>query len=144
MRQNEMKQRNGEAWDDQGWVFCNAIGRPIEAGNMIRRSFRPILVKAGLPMMTFHQLRHSAASLLLSTGVHPKVVQEILGHSTATTTLDIYSHVLPSLQSAEDPLFGRFVPKGWPQENRTRSWQHQHPVVSFAKNLVQTRKDRIR
>lgn len=48
--------------------------------------------------MKFHDLRHTAASLLLVEGVHPKIVQERLGHSTVQTTLDTYSHVVPSLQ----------------------------------------------
>ena len=48
--------------------------------------------------MRFHDLRHTAASLLLSAGVHPKVVQERLGHSTISITLDTYSHVLGTLQ----------------------------------------------
>jgi len=55
------------------------------------------LKKARLPDIRFHDLRHSSATLLLSLGVHPKVVQEILGHSHITMTLDIYSHVLPSM-----------------------------------------------
>lgn len=98
IRQNEARLAAGPAWDEQGWVFCNTIGRPLEAGNMLRRSFRPILIKAGLPMIRFHDLRHSAASLLLSLGVHAKIVQELLGHSQIGLTLDTYSHVLPSLQ----------------------------------------------
>ncbi len=98
LRQHEARLAVGPAWDEQGWVFCNTVGRPIEVGNMIRRSFRLILMKAGLPMMTFHQLRHSAASLLLAMGVHPKIVQELLGHATVSITLDLYSHTLPSLQ----------------------------------------------
>ncbi len=98
IRQNEARLAAGPAWSEQGWVFCNAVGRPIEVGNMIRRSFRPLLAKAGLPTMKFHELRHSAASLLLAMGVHPKIVQELLGHSTVSITLDIYSHALPSLQ----------------------------------------------
>ena len=48
--------------------------------------------------MRFHDLRHSAATILMAAGVHPKVVQERLGHSTITMTMDIYSHVLPSMQ----------------------------------------------
>jgi integrase len=60
--------------------------------------FHKVLKKAGLPDIRFHELRHSAASFLLSMGVHPKVVQEILGHSTISMTLDTYSHVLPSMQ----------------------------------------------
>jgi integrase len=99
LRQNEARLAAGDAWDQQGWIFCNSVGRPLDAGNMIRRSFRPILQKAGLPIIRFHDLRHSAASLLLSLDVHPKIVQELLGHSQISLTLDTYSHVLPSLQA---------------------------------------------
>ena len=56
-----------------------------------------VLKKAGLPEIRFHDLRHSAATLLLSEGVHSKVVQEMLGHSTISMTMDVYSHVLPSM-----------------------------------------------
>jgi integrase len=79
-------------------VFCNGVGRPIEPQNLLYRSFRSVLKRAGLPPMRFHDLRHSAASLLLSMGAHPKVVQELLGHSQISLTLDTYSHVLPGLQ----------------------------------------------
>ncbi len=99
VRQREARLAAGPNWNEQGWVFCNAIGSPVEVGNMIRRSFRPILVKAELPIIRFHDLRHSAASLLLALGVHVKVVQELLGHSQISLTLDTYSHVLPSLQA---------------------------------------------
>jgi integrase len=51
-----------------------------------------------LPEIRFHDLRHSAATILLTEGVHPKVVQELLGHSNISMTLDVYSHVLPSMQ----------------------------------------------
>ncbi len=65
----------------------------------------------GLPRMRFHDLRHSAATLLLAMGVHVKVVQELLGHSNITTTLNTYSHVLPSMQqdamSKMSDLFNR-------------------------------------
>jgi integrase len=56
------------------------------------------LKKAGLPVIRFHDLRHSAATLLLSLGIHAKVVQEMLGHTQISMTMDIYSHVLPSMQ----------------------------------------------
>jgi integrase len=98
IRQNEARLAAGSAWDNQGWIFCNGIGRPIEVGKMLGRSFRPILIKAGLSIIRFHDLRHSAASLLLSMNIHAKVVSEILGHSQISLTLDTYSHVLPSLQ----------------------------------------------
>ena len=60
--------------------------------------FKPLLKKAGLPDIRFHDLRHTSATLLLSAGVHPKVVQERLGHSQISITLDTYSHVLPTMQ----------------------------------------------
>lgn len=80
------------------WVFCDTKGGPIRKNNLIRRWFKPLLEKAGLPEIRFHDLRHTAATLLLTLGVHPKVVQERLGHSQISVTLDTYSHVLPSLQ----------------------------------------------
>ena len=69
-----------------------------------------ILTRAGLPTATrFHDLRHICATLLLTKGVHPKIVQEMLGHSSITITLDIYSHVLPNMQeravSAMEDIF---------------------------------------
>jgi integrase len=73
------------------------------------RSWKPLLKKAGLPHKKFHHLRHTCATLLLTKGVHPKVVQELLGHSSISTTLDTYSHVLPNMQekavAAMDTIF---------------------------------------
>lgn len=65
---------------------------------MVKRSFHRVLTRAGLPQIRFHDLRHSCATLLLSMGIHPKIVQERLGHSQIAVTLDTYSYVLPSLQ----------------------------------------------
>ena len=65
-----------------------------------QRSFKPLLKRAGLPHMRFHDLRHTCATLLLSRGVHPKFVQGLLGHATIAITLDTYSHVLPSMGDA--------------------------------------------
>src|SRR5436305_14045777 len=66
--------------------------------NKLQRSFAKLLEEAGLPRIRFHDLRHSAATILLTMGVHPKLVQELLGHSQIHMTLDTYSHVLPSMQ----------------------------------------------
>lgn len=82
------------------WVFSDGAGGPLRKSNFIRRSFKPMLREAGLPDIRFHDLRHTAATLLLSQGTNPKVVQEMLGHSTVSMTLDTYSHVTPSLQRA--------------------------------------------
>jgi integrase len=93
------------------WVFCDTEGGPIRKQNLVRRSFKPLLEEAELPDIRFHDLRHTAATLLLAKGVHPKVVQERLGHSSINLTLDTYSHVMPTLQrdAADklDELFGK-------------------------------------
>lgn len=102
--------RLGPAWEDNGLVFANEVGRPIEAQNVYNRSFKRLLRQAGLPDMRFHDLRHTAATLMLTQGVHPKVVSDMLGHATIAITLDLYSHVLPAMQKeavqAMDALFG--------------------------------------
>ena len=75
-----------------------ASGRPIPAGHILRRSFEPLLKTAGLPRIRFHDLRHTSATLLLGQGVHAKIVSEMLGHTKISTTLDLYSHVTPTMQ----------------------------------------------
>ncbi len=97
MRQAEERLAAGSAYDNNDLVFANAVGKPIHP-NRLREAWARIGVRAGLKLR-FHDLRHIHASLLLQQGVHPKVVSERLGHSTVAVTLDIYSHVVPSLQS---------------------------------------------
>jgi integrase len=97
------------AWDDQDRVFPNQVGRPVEPGNLRNRHFYPLLVRAELPHIRFHDLRHSAATLLLAMGVHLKIVQEMLGHSTITVTADLYSHVLPSMQQEPAEKMGALL-----------------------------------
>ncbi len=98
VRQLEERLRAGALWADIDLVFPNQTGKPLERQNVVKRSFRPLLIRAGMPSSRFHDLRHSAATLLLSLGEHPKVVQERLGHSTIGVTMDTYSHVLPDMQ----------------------------------------------
>jgi len=88
----------GEVWQENGLVFCTGKGTLINPTNLRKRSFVPLLQRAGLPPMTFHQLRHTAATILLLKNVNPKVVSEMLGHATIAITLDTYSHVLPDIQ----------------------------------------------
>jgi integrase len=83
-----------EECQDQGLVFCNARGGPLEP-SWQRQIFYAELKRDGLPFIRFHDLRHTAATLLLGKGVHPKIVSEMLGHATITLTLDTYSHLLP-------------------------------------------------
>jgi integrase len=90
----------GEAWQDWGLVFADVTGRPLSGIHVLRYEFLPLLKRAGLPRLRFHDLRHSCATLLLGRGVNPKIVSEMLGHSTVAITLDRYSHVLPTMQAA--------------------------------------------
>lgn len=91
--------RVGPGWNDLDLVFPNSLGRPMNAANLIRRSFHPFLERAGLPTIRFHDLRHTCATLHLADGANIKVVAEMLGHSDVTTTLRTYSHVMPTMQA---------------------------------------------
>lgn len=88
----------GPAWADGDLVFCNVIGRPQEA-DKVSRAFWKALELAQLPRIRIHDLRHTAATLLLLRAVHPKIVQELLGHSSVALTLDTYSHATPALHA---------------------------------------------
>jgi integrase len=96
-RQREAEITAGPLWQDHDFVFCTSIGTHLNPTRDMLDQLKVLLKKAGLPDIRFHDLRHSAATLLLSVGVHPKVVQEILGHSQISITMDVYSHVLPSM-----------------------------------------------
>ncbi len=85
-------------WEDNDLVFRSTTGTPLQRHNLVTRSFKPLLKRAGLPDMPFHGLRHTAASLLVSQNVHAKAVQEMLGHSDIKVTLNIYSHLHPGMQ----------------------------------------------
>jgi integrase len=87
----------GDSYGDEGLVFTTQRGTPINPSNLRQRSLAPLLRKAELPPIRFHDLRHTCATLLLSRNVHPKLVQEMLGHATVAITLDTYSHVLPGM-----------------------------------------------
>ena len=97
-RQIEERLKYAGLWQETGLVFTSTVGTPLNRHNVFRRSFKPLLRRAGLPDISFHALRHSFATLMLSSREHPKVVQEMLGHSRINTTLDFYSHVLPDMQ----------------------------------------------
>ena len=96
-RQLEERMRYAGLYEDHGLIFATQLGTPVNPENLVKRSFKPLLQQAGLPEIRFHDLRHTCATLLLGGGVHPKFVQELLGHATIAMTLDTYSHFLPSM-----------------------------------------------
>jgi len=121
--QGEERAAAGLAWRDEDLVFTNVLGGPLRANHVLQRQFTPLLKRARLPLIRFHDLRHTAATLLLRQGIHPKIVAEMLGHSTISMTLDIYSHVIPDMQrgaaAALDRLLGGTA--GPPAKDETAS-----------------------
>ncbi len=109
IRQKEARLKAGPTWEENDLVFCNIYGRFLNSQSLFVL-FSSLLEKAELPHMRFHDLRHSAATILLAMGVSAKVVQELLGHSNITMTLNVYGHVLPSMQQEAmnrlDHLYG--------------------------------------
>jgi integrase len=99
VRQIQDKLVAGSRWVETGFVFTTEIGTPLD-GDAVGRRLRRLLLDAGLPLVRFHDLRHSAASLLLAQGVAPRVVMDVLGHSQMGVTMNTYSHVMPSLVDA--------------------------------------------
>jgi integrase len=95
--QLEARVKAGQFWQEHDYVFCTLEGRHLHPNHVVEE-FKKLLTRAGLPNIRFHDLRHSAATLLLSLGIHPKVVQELLGHTQISITMDVYSHVLPDMQ----------------------------------------------
>jgi integrase len=95
--QQQERQLAGEKWEENDLIFPNWNGKP-QHQRYVYQDFKDTLKKTGLPDIRFHDLRHTAATLMLQQGIHPKVVQERLGHSDISMTLNTYSHVLPSMQ----------------------------------------------
>lgn len=108
-RQQECRLKVGERWEERDLVFANRYGRYL-APWYTNRKFHKLLEEAGLPRIRIHDLRHSAASLLiLVLKMPPKLVQELLGHSSLDMTMDIYTHVDESQQREMMDAFDRFL-----------------------------------
>lgn len=99
LRQLEEKMKAGSRWREHGYVFPTGRGTPMDGDNLRDRCLKPLLRKAGLPAVTFHELRHTFATLELEIGTPAKVVQEVLGHASIVQTLDTYSHRVRSLHT---------------------------------------------
>lgn len=94
--QLEARLAAGPDWKDQDLVFAGENGGPLDPSHQTA-IFKVALHAAELPAIRFHDLRHTAATLLLIKGIHVKVVSEMLGHASITITLDTYSHLVPAL-----------------------------------------------
>ena len=105
-RQLEEQLRFDGLRENHGLVFPSKTGTPMSGNNLSRRHFKPLLKRAGLPDVRLYDLRHTFATLWLESGEHPKILQEILGHSRISVTLDTYSHVVPHMQREAMGRFG--------------------------------------
>lgn len=95
--QLEESHKVGANWQDYDLVFASSKGTPLNAQNIVNRRSKPLLKRAGIRDIRWHDLRYTYATLLLSRGVHPKYVQQSLGHTSIQLTLDRYPHWIPSM-----------------------------------------------
>ena len=119
LKQEHARRLLGKPLEPTDLVFSHPDGRPIRPDS-VTRAFHAIAESVGLRGVRLHDLRYAHATILLQQGIHPKIVQEHLGHSSVSTTLDIYSHVLPGLQEAATHRFDESLegtPNEIPQEN---------------------------
>jgi len=104
-RQAFERAKAGARWRESGLVFTNTLGGPLEPRNVVRH-FHALLATAGLPRMRFHDLRHTAATILLAQGVPQRAVMELLGHTQLSTTMR-YTHILPAMRREAADLMER-------------------------------------
>ena len=113
LKAHKMEQQNlissaGENWKNLDLVFPSNIGTPVTGSN-IRRAMRKLLRASGLPKIRFHDLRHTAASLMLNHGIPVLIVSKRLGHSKPSITIDVYGHLIPSQQEEAAKLMDKLM-----------------------------------
>jgi integrase len=102
LRAHEVRQRAdrkwaASKWQEHGLVFTTSIGTPLEQSNL-SRAFHKLLDTAEIPRQRFHNLRHSAATLMLAQGVDAPAIMAVLGHSHISTTINLYAHIMPEVK----------------------------------------------
>ncbi|MFC1938080.1 tyrosine-type recombinase/integrase [Chloroflexota bacterium] len=107
-RQEQLKQNIGSTLKEDDLVFCHEDGTPL-LPNTVSHAWTKLANRVGLKGIRLHDARHTHASLMLKQGIHPKIVQERLGHASIQITLDTYSHVAPGLQQAAANRFDDIV-----------------------------------
>jgi len=108
-RQEEERKLGGSSWHETGMVFTTSIGTMLDARNMLREYYR-LRDRAQLPKIRFHDLRHSAATILKMAGIPDQAIQKLLGHASVRTTQEIYTHLTPDAEKSAadkmDEIFG--------------------------------------
>jgi len=126
-KQKEHRLFHGPNYEDHDLIFAQPNGRSLYPNNIVRREFRRLIQAAGVPMITFHDLRHTHATDLVRRGFHPKVIAARLGHSSISVTMDTYSHVMPEMQREAAEAFDDLLPDQeltWPEPNAE---EREHP-----------------
>jgi len=107
-KHQQLRKEASENWSEHGLIFTTNNGTPIHPRNLLR-DFRILLKNAGLPQIRFHDLRHTAATLMLNNGIPIIVVSRRLGHAKASITLDVYGHLIPSMQAEAAELMDELI-----------------------------------
>jgi integrase len=109
--QGQIQERNiaGDRWQENDLIFTSTIGTPLNFKNMIERHYKPILKSANVPEIRFHDLRHTAASLMLSKGISIFIVSKIIGHARPSITSDIYGHLIPGAMSGIGDMMDEMI-----------------------------------
>lgn len=117
-RQAFTRKAAGDAWQDHGLIVCTSTGTPINPNN-VTRSYQRLVMLASVPPIRVHDLRHTAATMLLRAGVPAKIVSERLGHANIGITLDTYSHVLPDMQDVAAEAMSALMKRTEPEAEKT-------------------------
>lgn len=115
IKQLREKLKLGKSYTNSGRAFTSTTGTPLEQRNVSRR-LSQLASKANIPHVNPHALRHTYATRMLEAGVHPKVVQELMGHKDITLTLNTYSHVMPEIKQAAAQAINSTIPEGKQQK----------------------------
>ena len=135
--QQDDRRKGGELWNDLNLVFTSRHGNPLNPQNLLQREFYPLLEQLALPKIRFHDLRHTAATLLLAAGIHPKIVSEMLGHTDVGITLNLYSHVIPGLHQRAAQAFDTLLASQREQPHDTDAYDGPAPAsAALAVNLA--------
>lgn len=117
----------GERWKEHDLIFPNSLGGSIHQRNLLR-DFKKLLREAGLSEIRFHDLRHTAASLMLNRGIAPIVISQSLGHARTSITLDVYGHLMPSMQNEAANVIDELITPIALSQPVIKSYEHAFPA----------------
>ncbi len=129
--QDRIRLKAGKDWVDKNLIFCRNDGRPLDPDNLYHRDFKRILKRAGLRSIRIHDLRHTFAAILISTGHHPKYIQGQMGHSSIDVTMDLYGHLMPEVHDGAAKRTEDFVfcPATVPEQEKGAAFNSATPLI---------------